>query len=67
VNEDVCAPVIGGDETEALVRVEPLYGSLSHLLYILRDEPEIRAPRADQLRIVPPFQVGLPGEVSRAA
>src|SRR5258708_5270257 len=50
VNEDVCASVIGGDETKALVRVEPLYGSLSHLLYILRDEPETRALRADQLR-----------------
>src|SRR6202000_989633 len=54
VNEDVCASVIGCDETEALVRVEPLYGARSHLLYILRDEPEIRAPRADQLRIVRP-------------
>jgi hypothetical protein len=33
------------------------------LLYILRDEPETRALRADQLGIVPPFQAGLPGEL----
>src|SRR6185437_1470701 len=30
VNEDVTATVVGGDEAIALVRVEPLYGPLSH-------------------------------------
>src|SRR5215472_6078554 len=30
VDEDVRAAVIGCDETKALVRVEPLYGPLSH-------------------------------------
>src|SRR5216684_8593295 len=32
VNEDVGAAVIGGDEAVSLVCVEPLHGSLSHLL-----------------------------------
>src|SRR5262249_27691403 len=32
VDENVGSAVIGGDETEPLVRVEPLHGSLSHLL-----------------------------------
>src|ERR1700733_6214700 len=30
VHEDVTATVVGGDEAVALVRVEPLYGPLSH-------------------------------------
>jgi len=34
VDENVRATVIGGDETIALVRVEPLYGPLSHFCYV---------------------------------
>src|SRR5580698_5769709 len=34
VNEDVTATVVGGDEAIALVRVEPLYGPLSHFCYV---------------------------------
>jgi hypothetical protein len=32
MNEDVGGAVVGGDETEALIGVEPLHGSLCHLL-----------------------------------
>jgi hypothetical protein len=34
VNEDVTATVVWGDEAIALVRVEPLYGPLSHFCYL---------------------------------
>jgi hypothetical protein len=43
VDEYVRRAVVGGDETEPLVGVEPLHGSLSHLLSPSRDEPVIRA------------------------
>src|SRR5215472_13756293 len=42
-NEDVRGAVIGGDESEPLVGVEPLHGALSHLLSPSRGEPVIRA------------------------
>src|SRR5213595_888436 len=36
VDEDVGGAVVGGDEPIALVRVEPLHCSLSHVLLLLR-------------------------------
>src|SRR6266568_6062184 len=43
VHEDVCRAVVRGDKTVPLVGVEPLYGSLSHLLSPSRDELVTRA------------------------
>src|SRR5262245_21118486 len=42
VHEDVWAPVVRGDEAEALLAVEPLHGSCSHVLFLLPcpDEPD---------------------------
>src|SRR5260370_42047120 len=35
VHEDVGAAVVRGDETEALISVEPLHRALSHVLFLL--------------------------------
>src|SRR5215472_9084090 len=46
VDENVRAPVVRGDETKALVRVEPLYGPLSHFAVCPSRCSVIRTSRA---------------------
>src|SRR5215472_17777091 len=46
VDENVRAPVVRGDETKALVRVEPLYGPLSHFAMCPSRCSVIRTSRA---------------------
>src|SRR5580704_16193281 len=55
VDEHVCRSVIGGDETEALVGVEPLHCSCCHLSSPLSVMPgrDLAAPTASLPRLVP--------------
>jgi hypothetical protein len=44
VDEHVSTPTIDGDEAEALVSVEPLHGSLSHVYLLLKTGGRARRP-----------------------